>query len=367
MGVFTRHDSPFYWIWLERPGRKGKSESTKVPIGAPTPGQRRDQRFLAAQIYRARMTDLARQRHRIQAGERVTIGFTAYAEWYQAHFTVHKRTAARERSAIKNLIAHFKPYDLDEIDKGTVIEWRTFRKRHVKASTVNRELDVLKHMLKEAVPTYLDHSPIAGLNRLRSAKAAIRIFTTEEEVRFFAATKDLEEAAIMLIARDTLMRLSDVKSLQWANCRGDYIMVIDPKIEAYTAPVSPRLREVLEALPRRGRFLFPSRQSGPGSLSANTVHRLFVEICQRAEIPQGRKRNGVTFHSLRHTGTTRALERAVPVRGVQAAGGWQSIKQLERYGHVTDENVRLFRERIGQGDDLTQILRDRIDGKTSIH
>jgi len=60
---------------------------------------------------------------------------------------------------------------------------------------------------------------------------------------------------------------------------------------------------------------------------------------------------------------------AVPIRGVQAAGGWHSLKQLERYGHVTDGSLRLFRERIGETSaDLMRILQDRIGGENaSVH
>lgn len=347
MAVYTRPDSPYYWIALERPGRRPIRESTRVLVDAPTPGQRRDQRQLAEQIYRARMGDLARRRNQLPEEERPTIGFAAYAKWYQENFTVHKRTVARERSAIKNLLEHFRGFDLHEIDRERVIEWRTARSRQVKASTVNRELTILKHMLAQAVPKYLDSSPIRGLSQLRVKKAPIRIFTIEEEQRFFAHARNLEELTILLIARDTLMRLSDVKNLHWTNYHGDYIAVIDPKVEPYIVPVSPRLQECLDALPRTSPCVFPRRQRGPGSLSANTVHRIFVDTCQRSGIPQGREHGGVTFHSLRHTGTTRALERGVPIRAVQAAGGWQSLKQLERYGHMTDEGLRVFRERIG--------------------
>jgi hypothetical protein len=38
----------------------------------------------------------------------------------------------------------------------------------------------------------------------------------------------------------------------------------------------------------------------------------------------------------------------VPMRGVQGAGGWSSLRQLEeRYGHLTDEMLRVFRDRAG--------------------
>lgn len=337
-------------MWLERPGRRALRKSTRVLVDASTPGERRDQRLLADQIYRARMGDIARARNHLPEAERPTIGFVEYARWYQENYTKHKRSAARERSMIRNLKDQYRGLDLHQIDRDLVVAKRTERRREVQPSTVNREIDVLKHMLAMAAPKYIDASPIAGLPRFRAKRPPIRIFTLAEELAFFGATENLEEAALMLIARDTLMRLSDVKTLQWANYHGDYIAVIDPKVEPYTVPVTTKLREVLEILPRRGRYVFPRRQRGPGSLSTNTIHRMFVELCRRAKITQGRKNHGVTFHSLRHTGTTRALERGVPIRAVQAAGGWQSLKQLERYGHVTDESMRIFRERAGAED-----------------
>jgi len=347
MAIFKRPDSRYWWMWLERPGLSGIRKSTRVLVDAPTPGERRDQKLLAEQIYRAQMGELARRRYRLPDAERPTITFVEYSRWYLENYTAHKRCAARERSMILNLKESFRGYHLNEIDRDLVVEKRTERLREVKASTVNRETDVLKHMLAMAVPRYLENSPIAGLPRLRVKKAKIRIFTEAEERSFFAATQTLEEAALMLLARDTIMRMSDVKNLEWSNYHAEYIDVVDPKVEPYIVPLTERAREILELLPRRGRYVFPRRQRGPGSLSTNTIHRMFVEICRRAKIPQGRKRSGVTFHSLRHTGTTRALERGVPIRAVQAAGGWQSLKQLERYGHVTDESLKMFRDRVG--------------------
>lgn len=56
MGVFKRKDSPFFWLWLERPdGQKGTKEPTKIPCA--------DKNLLMAQkVYESRMIDLARER-----------------------------------------------------------------------------------------------------------------------------------------------------------------------------------------------------------------------------------------------------------------------------------------------------------------
>ena len=58
--------------------------------------------------------------------------------------------------------------------------------------------------------------------------------------------------------------------------------------------------------------------------------------CDAAKVPHGRADNGVTFHSLRHTGASRALEHGADIRTVQELGGWTNLKQLMRYLHPTD-------------------------------
>lgn len=65
MGLYRRPDSPFWWLCLERPGQRPIRESTRIPVDGGTPGQTRQNRELAEQVYAARMGDLARGRYRL--------------------------------------------------------------------------------------------------------------------------------------------------------------------------------------------------------------------------------------------------------------------------------------------------------------
>ncbi len=62
MGDYTRADSPFFWLALERPGRKPIRESSGVPVDGGTSQQTRHNRRLAQEAYAARMGALARRR-----------------------------------------------------------------------------------------------------------------------------------------------------------------------------------------------------------------------------------------------------------------------------------------------------------------
>lgn len=76
-----------------------------------------------------------------------------------------------------HLVDVFRGRSLTAVTTAAVLEWRTRRAQFVAASTVNREIDVLKAMLAKAVPSYLDVSPLAGLARLRETRQETRVLT----------------------------------------------------------------------------------------------------------------------------------------------------------------------------------------------
>jgi integrase len=81
-------------------------------------------------------------------------------------------------------------------------------------------------------------------------------------------------------------------------------------------------------------------------MGEGTAFAMFRALCDRANVPAGRKAGGITFHSLRHTGATRAT-RHVKLTVVQRLGGWKSLKQLTRYDHPDDAEIVRAVEAIG--------------------
>lgn len=155
MGIYRRPDSPFWWLWLERPGQRSIRESSGIPLAGGTPGQARQNRELAEQAYAARMGDLARQRYQLPT-ERPRITFAQYRAWYNEHVSRHKRGADREASMFRQLGQFFDDRRLDEITKDLALEWRTARRQTVGPATINREQELLVHVLNTAVPKHLE-------------------------------------------------------------------------------------------------------------------------------------------------------------------------------------------------------------------
>jgi len=346
MAPYRRPDSKFWWLCLERPGQRPIRERTEIPIDGGTPDQTKANTQLAQQAYAARMGDLARARYQLPTDRPLTT-FGKYRVWYYDHISTTKRNQEREASMLRQLGAYFDDARLDQLTPQHLIEWRTARAAEVAPATVNRELALLKHLLGSAIPQYLTQNPAAKMKQLRVPEQDVRLLEPEEETRLLSVAT-AEERAIVICALDTLQRLSNVASLKRAQDHGTYLTVLNPKVKGYKVPVSSRLRQALDALPRDGAYYFPSVQGPTTQTRRNYVIRMFADLLTRADLPRLRRAGGLSFHSLRHTGASRMLARGVDIKTVQQLGGWQNLLVLEKYLHPTDAQKVAAVEAVGR-------------------
>jgi integrase len=314
---------------LEGAPPRQKRRSTGVLIDAPTPDQRKDQRQLADQIYHSAMTDLARGRAGFvqpSAGPK----FADCADWYAKHVIPQHRGAERERELLATLRAGFGPRHLLEITGQVVDEWATTRSAKASYRTINREIDLLKAMLRKAVENgEITASPIAGRRRYRVLKPRRRLMTAREEMKLLAKLAP-DDTAIFLLALDSLIRFGDILDLQWADWQGSSVYIRDPKDpvqgEPYEVPISKRGQAALEVLPVNGPYLFPRRRKNRTEHDRRKAYRQrLARACKQAGIPYGRTAGGLTFHwATRRTGATRMIQAGIDPATVQAVGHWQS-------------------------------------------
>lgn len=308
--------------------------ATDILVGV-TAESRKASRAEALKVYHAEMTALGLRKHGLEPEEKPVTKFTAFAEWYDANVIAHHRGQVREREILETLRQTFGDQLLGDITADAVLEWRTARAAATSASTANRETALLSHMLNKAVPTYLEASPIAGLKQLRPVRRETHVLTFDEEEKLLKVLTPVDRA-IVVCALDTLMRQADVINLRREYDRGAYLLVPDPKVAPYRVPVSKRLRKLLDALPKAGPFFFPTRRYETASTQRSVMKNMLTRACKKAGIDYGRSAGGITFHGLRHTGTSRMVDAGVPLRIVQELGGWKSMRQLERYAHPTE-------------------------------
>jgi integrase len=146
---------------------------------------------------------------------------------------------------------------------------------------------------------------------------------------------------------DALLGLGDVRTLRVEHDKGGHLEIVNPKTEPYEVPVSSRLRDARDALEPNGGFYFAREYKGRwAAMGEATAFDLFAALCDRAHVARGRAGSGITIHSLRHTGATRA-SRTVKLRVVQQLGGWKNLKHLARYDHPDDPEMIRAVEAIG--------------------
>lgn len=348
MGIYVRPDSPWWWMILERAGQRPLRRSTGIPRDGGSALQNRELERQAQEYYALEKAKLIRGE--LQIGK-PDILFRAYAQWYEQHVTSHYRSATRAASMLTRLTAAFGSTAVSTIDAHQIREWMTSRvAAGKKPRTVNRELDILKALLNSAVPKYLSVSPATGIRRLRGVEEERRVLTVPEEAKLLAVASD-EEAALVILAIDSLLRLSNVVFLQWPQVKfdRDVIVPLNAKVSHDQVPLSSRCKAALQRLTKRGAYVFPSlHERGHGPTAAkNRAIRLFHDLCQKAGVKHGKAAGGVTFHSLRHTGASRALQAGASLRTVMKLGGWTDNRSILRYLHASDSDVKAAAESIG--------------------
>ncbi len=334
MGVHQHPRSPYWQLWLETGPAGHQREGTKIRIGT-TVTERRESRKLADQLYHRRMTDLAAHVHRLPV-PRDEARFQTYAQTYARDTIAHHKGADRERELLQPLLAYFGSHALTRIDRDLVKAYMTARRatrigkgpRTVSAACVNREVDLLKSMLRDAVPKFIEASPLTGMKRMKSIRQPKRLLHPEEEIRLLTVATDPQDYALLVLGIDTLVRLGDLLDLRRTDRRGLWLTIRDPKQqEPYQVPLSPRAAAALDAIPHAQPYYFEKfrRAEKPRDWRSSVRQRL-ERLCAAADPPIPFGPGGITFHgATRKTGATKLLvQQRVPLAVVQKIGNWRT-------------------------------------------
>lgn len=323
MGVFARPDSPWWWLWLETTQQK---ERTDIKIGT-THAQRTDSQRLASDRYHQRMNELAARLYKLPSAL-PAIRFRKYAEDYAPTIATH-RGAERERELLKPLVAFFGDHLLTAIDPERVTVYMVTRKAKVSARTVNREVGLLKSMIRDAAPKYLSESPLVGMKYLPTTTPRRRLMTEAEERRLLAKA-DPVETALLVLGLDGLIRLTDLLDLRRRDRHGPWLYVAQPKSgQPYEVALSPRAKAALDALPKGDYYFARYRGANKERDRRGRVRKALKRLCKRAHVRYGWKVGGITFHwATRKTGATRLIQAGAPIPSVQRQGNWKTSDVL---------------------------------------
>ena len=269
-------------------------------------------------------------------------GLLDSAEWKA------KRSASRNDISLKHLNRVFKNVRLAEINPGLVRKYITERKEDGKAhATINREISLLKSVLYAAeFDGIIDSNPIRGrrVKKLEESNSREKVILdmklTDSDLRRLVECAIPHFQPILKIALVTGMRRGEILKMKWKDINLRLGTIRIPRENSKTKkeriiPIDSILFETLDSIEEKSEYVFMNDWTGE---HRKDVNEAFRAACERAGIPSGRK-NGLTFHDLRHL----AAYRLVKVTDIVTASkilGHASITMTQRYVHPTDKDKR---------------------------
>jgi integrase len=255
---------------------------------------------------------------------------------YLETVTPTKRAADEEAMRLRGLFKHsIASCPLQGLTVRRVAEWRDERMQKVSGSTVNRDMNLLGHVIETARSEWeidFEVNPFQRVRRPREAPPRERRLTKAEESALMTAcdaTQNPYVRPIIILALETAMRRSEIVGLEW-----ERVYLEEPSVHL-TQTKTGRPRGV--ALSRRAVATLAALRPVCGGelkgsvfpgLTANALKLAFRRAVERAGIKDFR------FHDLRHEATSRLCEKRLTVMEVASITGHQDVRMLRRYIHL---------------------------------
>ena len=266
----------------------------------------------------------------------ISFGDFAQVWWDRVASTLRPRTQERWLGILDRHLKPAFPGALSAITRAQAESYISKRiEQGVAASTINREITVLKLMLSRAVRwEYLSANQVAGLKPLREPSGRTRFLSLEEIERLLTACEASASPylrAFAVLALNTGMRRNEIlglmrKSIDWAN---RMVTLADTKNgEARHVYLNDAALDALRSLPPRldTPHLFP--------IGPNQTTMLFRRAVKRAAIEDFR------LHDLRHTFASYQAMSGVAARGLQSLLGHKDPRMTMRYSHLSETYLR---------------------------
>ena len=225
-----------------------------------------------------------------------------FAEDYIKHVkdVVKKRSWSRDVLCLRYLNAFFGERKLSEITPKDVDDYKESRLAEVSPATVNRELEVLRHLfnLAERWKKFFGKNPVSQAGLLPLNNQIERILAPEEEERLLVSSSP-HLRAILICALNTGMRKGEIISLRWSNVDLDNNVITlehtnTKSKKTRRIPINSTLRKLLveQKLKSGGSDNVFLSSNGTPYLRQDSLNRAYIDTLKRAKI------SGLRFHDL---------------------------------------------------------------------
>jgi len=326
----------------------------KEKVGRKSRGFTRE---LAKQALKARLGEIAQARFNLEQVKKPHL-VAELVDRYHKHSASYKLSYHRERYAIDAIKDYFKGRYLSDITTWAIERWKRGRAREVAPATVNRELTILKHMLKMAVKWELSSTnPAASVAPFPVQEGRLR-YLAEDEI---PACKDQITSPwlypLVVLALNTGARQGELLDLCYEDIDSERGLIYFGRTKnrrLKTVPMNHAVREAVDWLIRHryGDYLF--MWPWGDRVGRTTVYDAFKKACSDAEIEKFR------FHDLRHTAASYLVMNGVDLATVKELLGHREIEMTLRYSHLAPAHKAKAVEKLGEAlEKITTVQRDK--------
>ena len=152
-----------------------------------------------------------------------------------------------------------------------------------------------------------------------------------------------ETRDLIVIGLHTGLRLGDACRLRWEDFDGETVRVRTAKTGAYVQLPAASLLRDLSAKRKKSGYVLPEtaalydRDNSAVSRRVTTVFRSAGLQTVAKSDKWHRDRPDATFHSLRHTFVSRAIEAGIPIEFVKELVGHTTQTMTSHYSHISPE------------------------------
>lgn len=286
--------------------------------------------------------------------------------------STQKRSHDCDISMARNLRPHFGGKTLREITAKVIVEYVEKRRAQgVTNSTINRDLALLRVILRKAQGEWEWLDVVPRFPKLKENPPRLRWLTVEEMQRLIACCPS-HLRPVVITAFDTGGRISEVLGLHWSqvdlerqkvvrflrtkNDRPRSVPMTDRLVAVLSAHKAAQAEERAKAEPRADGSVRPwsDRVFTYRGEMLQSVKKAFAKACERAGIEDFR------IHDMRHTFASHLVQNGVPLLEVKELLGHKTLSVVTRYAHLAPDNLRSAVERL-PGHSLG-IVPERPDG-----
>jgi integrase len=319
-------------------------------------GHRKSETFSTrseAEFYlKQKEAEVARIKRGLQPGELPEKYFTELCDYWLKHKAAFKRSAYDDQLMVKRHLVPFFGHMLIKNIKIEHVDAFKLSRKHLNIKTIHNHLTLLISMLNLAIELgWILEKPKIKKPRISLFSKDFRFLKTDEEISMFLRTAKEEGEDVFACystAVYTGLRVGELSGLKWNDIDFEKRLIsVQCSYSGPTksgdiryVPILDPLLPVLKAwrLQCKNEFVFPNQAGKMQIKCAKMFDEIFHRVLEYAGFPKieinGKLRNYIRFHDLRHTFASHWVMKGGDIFKLQKILGHKSITMTLRYAHL---------------------------------